>query len=637
MLKINAVRIVRFFVVLALVTVAGRFAVADVAAQQQAPGAEYAPDAVLVQFAPSADTESAAAAEATAEAVSGGEIIREFSLVPGLTYLRLPLGADVMQTIEKLKAIDGIVYAEPDYMVYPTDTIPNDTRWAEQWAFATVRAPLAWDVTTGAADVVIAVIDTGVDTTHPDLINNLWTNPGEIADNGIDDDNNGYIDDINGWDFYDNDNNPMDGNSHGTHVAGTICAEGNNELGVVGVVWHCKIMSLRFMGPNGGFSSAVVDALGYLVAKQVKLSNNSWGGDGYSVSLYNAINNAKAVNHLFVAAAGNSNNDNDAVAFYPSSYDLDNIVAVAASNETNVMASFSNWGATRVDLAAPGVNILSTWPNGGYAALSGTSMSTPLVTGALATLYGLHPGWTYQQARDNLFHTVQRFDSMTGLTLTGGIPDLAAAVAVAAAVPQDPSVLVASAPVTNQIDLAWSDNASNETGYTIERTTDHVAWERILTLPGGSITASDTGCWSYECFYRVQAINDAGYSGYSNVVSVTPILPSGLHVGDLDGSTAIPQPKQWDAIVTIFVHDEYHAPVVNATVTGVWSSKMGQGSCRTDNAGRCLVSKRKLKTNIASLSFRITSITEATHPYQPNFNHDPDGDSTGTVIVVMRP
>ena len=150
---------------------------ADVAAQQSAPGAEYAPDAVLVQFAPSADTESAAAAEAA----SGGEIIREFSLVPGLTYMRLPLGADVIQTIEKLKGIDGIVYAEPDYVVYPTDTISNDTRWAEQWAFATVRAPLAWDVTTGAADVVIAVIDTGVDTTHPDLINNLWTNPGEIA------------------------------------------------------------------------------------------------------------------------------------------------------------------------------------------------------------------------------------------------------------------------------------------------------------------------------------------------------------------------------------------------------------------------------------------------------------------------
>ena len=203
----------------------------------------------------------------------------------------------------------------------------------------------------------------------------------------------------------------MDSNSHGTHVAGTICAEGNNELGVVGVVWHCKIMSLRFMGPGGGFSSAVVDALGYLVAKQVKLSNNSWGGDGYSVSLYSAISNAKAVNHLFVAAAGNSNNDNDAVAFYPSSYDLDNIVAVAASNETNAKASFSNWGATRVDLAAPGVSILSTVPNAGYATLSGTSMATPVVTGALAMLYGVHPGWTYQQARDNLFHTVQRVRS----------------------------------------------------------------------------------------------------------------------------------------------------------------------------------------------------------------------------------
>ena len=143
-------------------------------------------------------------------------------------------------------------------------------------------------------------------TTHPDLINNLWTNPDEIAGNGIDDDSNGYIDDIHGWDFYDNDNDPMDSNSHGTHTAGTICAEGNNGLGVTGVVWRCKLMVLRFMGPAGGFSSAVVDALGYLVAKKVHLSNNSWGGDGYSVSLYTAIDNAKVVNHLFVAAAGNN-------------------------------------------------------------------------------------------------------------------------------------------------------------------------------------------------------------------------------------------------------------------------------------------------------------------------------------------
>lgn len=633
MLKNNVARIVRVFAVLILVIVLTRLPVADVAAQQGRSVGEYAPDAVLVQFLPGAGAEVVAAAEAAA----GGDIVKEYSLVPGLTYMHLSADVDVMQTIEKLKGIDGVVYAEPDYVVYPTDTIPNDTRWAEQWAFATVRAPLAWDTSTGAGDVVVAVIDTGVDTTHPDLINNLWTNPDEIAGNGIDDDNNGYIDDIHGWDFYDNDNNPMDSNSHGTHTAGTICAEGNNGQGVAGVVWRCKIMALRFIGPNGGFSSAVVDALSYLVAKQVKLSNNSWGGDGYSVSLYNAINNAKAVNHLFIAAAGNNNSDNDAVAFYPSSYNLDNIVAVAASDEANAKASFSNWGAMRVDLAAPGVSILSTVPNAGYATLSGTSMAAPLVTGALATLYGLHPGWTYQQARDNLFATVQRTDSMPGLTVTGGILDLAAAAEAAAAAPQDPTNLAASSHVTNQIDLAWSDNASNESGYAIERSIDQVAWERIMTLPSNSTAAIDTGCLSLECFYRVQAINDFGYSGYSNVVSATPLLPPGIHVGDLDGSSVLSRPKQWDATVTILVHDEYHAPVANATVTGVWSNKMGQSTCRTDGAGQCSVLKSKLKTNIPSISFRITAIAEATHPYQPNFNHDPDGDSTGTVIVVTRP
>jgi hypothetical protein len=396
-------------------------------------------------------------------------------------------------------------------------------------------------------------------------------------------------------------------------------------------------MALRFMGPAGGFSSAVVEALGYLVAKGVKISNNSWGGDGYSVSLYNAINNAKAANHLFVAAAGNSNSDNDIVAYYPPSYHLDNIVAVAASDQAGTKASFSNWGATRVDLAAPGVSILSTVPNGGYAALSGTSMATPHVTGAVATLFGLHPGWTYQQARTALFGSVYPSATMSGLTVTGGILDLAAADQIAIAVPQDPTELSASNQTPGQIALTWRDNASSESGYAVERSTDQANWERILTLVANSTQGKDTGCFSDPCFYRIQGFNDFGGSGYTNIVAATPIMPPNAHIGDLDGSATPVQGKTWGAVVTILVHDEGHRPVANAIVSGTWNTDAKPATCQTTALGQCTLAKRNIKADLRSVTFRVTGVAQATHPYQPSLNHDPDGDSTGTVIVVMRP
>src|SRR5918999_1287399 len=263
-------------------------------------------------------------------------------------------------------------------------------------------APEAWNTGTGTAATVVAVIDEGVDVSHPDLRNNIWKNPGEVPGNGVDDDRNGYVDDVNGFDFANDDASvydpdPIDGSGdeHGTHVAGTIAAEGNNGAGITGVNWQAKVMALKFLGPNSGSTLDAVEAINYAVAKGADISNNSWGYVGSpSRSLKDAITRADNAGLLFVAAAGNGGadgvgDDNDANSTntnYPSSFSNPNIISVAATDNRDRLASFSNFGASTVDLGAPGVNVLSTLPGNRYGYYSGTSMATPHVTGVAALL-----------------------------------------------------------------------------------------------------------------------------------------------------------------------------------------------------------------------------------------------------------
>ena len=321
-----------------------------------------------------------------------------------VSVVKLPKELLVEEAIERYEASSEIEYAEPDFIMKPSLTT-NDPSFSKLYGLnntgqtggtpdADVDSPEAWDITTGSSSTVVAVIDTGTDIKHPDLKNNIWVNSGETAGNGIDDDKNGYVDDVNGWDFYNNDASVFDAaseDSHGTHVAGTIAAEGNNGIGVVGVNWRAKIMPLKFLGPDGGYTSDAVGALNYAVAKGAKISNNSWGGGGFSKTLYNAIKKADDSGHLFMAAAGNGGadgvgDDNDVTSHYPSSYDLPNVVSVAATNNQDALAGFSNYGSSSVDLAAPGVSISSTLPSNTYGSYSGTSMATPHVTGAAALL-----------------------------------------------------------------------------------------------------------------------------------------------------------------------------------------------------------------------------------------------------------
>ncbi len=322
------------------------------------------------------------------------------------------------------KVMGPLSICEPDYE-YTLSAVPNDPQFSGLWGMAAIDAPAAWDVSVGTQDVVVAIIDTGIDYTHPDLMGNLWVNPGEIAANGIDDDGNGYIDDVYGINAAAHSGNPYDDNGHGTHVAGTIGASGNDGFGVVGVNWNVRIMPLKFLTASGsGTLSGAMEAIDYMVAMKnrgvnIRLSNNSWGGGGYSQALNNAIARARDAGILFIAAAGNESNDNDAHASYPAGYDLSNVVSVAAVDQNFNLAYFSNFGAQTVDIAAPGVSILSTVPGGGFAKLSGTSMATPHVTGALALLLASEPGITNEAAVARLYDAAVPVASLSGVVRTG--------------------------------------------------------------------------------------------------------------------------------------------------------------------------------------------------------------------------
>ncbi|NDC38590.1 MAG: hypothetical protein EBZ48_11125, partial [Proteobacteria bacterium] len=319
-----------------------------------------------------------------------------------------------------------VKYCSPNYIVHAGSN-PNDSRFGELWGMSSssgIDGARAWDVTTGSDNEVVAVVDTGIDYTHPDLAANVWTNPGEIPGNGIDDDGNGYVDDLHGINAATNSGNPMDDNGHGTHVSGTIAAVGDNNLGVAGVNWHTKVVAAKFLSAGGsGTLSDAIKAIDYIVdlknrGVNIRVMNNSWGGGGYSAPLYNAIARANAAGIIFVAAAGNESNDNDSSAAYPSGYELPNVVSVAAVDQEGNLASFSNYGAQTVDIAAPGVSILSTLPGGGYGRYSGTSMATPHVTGALALLLGHEPDLSAAQAIERLYTSGRTLSTLSGVVRT---------------------------------------------------------------------------------------------------------------------------------------------------------------------------------------------------------------------------
>jgi subtilisin family serine protease len=334
--------------------------------------------------------------------------LRRYQHLPQLAVATLASGADVDKAIAEYQNMPGVKAAELDHKVRKT-AIPNDPRFAQQWHLGAgkgINAIEAWDQTTGDDELVVAVIDTGVDYLHADLAGNIWQNPGETAGDGIDNDNNGYIDDIRGINPADDNVDPMDEDGHGTVIAGIISARTNNNVGVAGINWNVKILPCRFMDVNGdGFISDAIECLDYVLDLKLNhnvnivASNNSWGAAINSQALYNAIAAHNDAGILFVASAGNENSQ---AKFYPAAFDLPNIISVTAHDEQGNKANFANYGRDWVSLSAPGVEIISTDLDNGYASASGTSMAAPMVAALAALAKAAEPALTMQQLRGRL-------------------------------------------------------------------------------------------------------------------------------------------------------------------------------------------------------------------------------------------
>lgn len=462
--------------------------------------------------------------------------LRSFRLDPDLLHIKVPEAIGTEQAIYLLNQNPNVEYAEKNGILHMVIE-PDDPYFEDQYQWglhntgqeggkvdADIDAPEAWDIFTGSSDIVVAVIDTGVDYGHIDFKDlegnmvNIWTNEDEIPYNNIDDDNNGFKDDIHGWDFVKDDNTPEDINGHGTHVAGIIGAATNNDEGIAGVNWNVKIMVLKALRDNASLdAAAAAQAIDYATENDAHLSNNSWGSGTNYGTIYAAIGRARDAGKLFIAAAGNYQEglkwyDNDIKPVYPSSHDLDNIISVAATNRNDNRWSKSHYGAYSVDLGAPGEEIYGTLPNDDYGSYNGTSMAAPHVAGVAALVWGHRPYLSWWQVKTTIMDSVDPLSSLSGKVRSGGrlnaynalttpTPDLPAA----------PSNLY-SFPDCYEIRLTWQDNSDNEDGFKIYRKFGN-KWFWLGWVGPNVTTWTDTEllCGELYCYY-VRAYNQDGIS-----------------------------------------------------------------------------------------------------------------------------
>lgn len=411
-------------VVLAAIVLLGFAPLAS--AQQPSEVYPHHPGRVLVKF-----KAHISRAQAAAYAADAGLEVMKVTPITGIHIMKIKGTQSVKDMIEALKKNPEVEYAEPDYEVHALAIFPDDPSFPSQWALhntgqtggtadADIDAPEAWDLQTSASSIVVALIDTGVDYTHEDLAANMWTNSGEIPGDGLDNDGNGFIDDIHGYDFFNDDGDPMDINGHGTLVAGVIGAIGNNATGVVGITWDVQLMAVKILDQLGNTSASMaILAIEYATLMGAKILNNSWGGSGPSQALKDSITATDSAGILFVTGAGNAGKDNDLTPVFPANFDVPNVVAVAATDHTDTLGA-SNWGKLSVDLAAPGVQTLNTVPGNSYRTGTGTSLSAPHVSGAAALLWAHLPGLSHRDVKSYLMSTVDPLTGEGAMTFTGG-------------------------------------------------------------------------------------------------------------------------------------------------------------------------------------------------------------------------
>lgn len=501
------------------------------AAAIRATGAHVANE-VLVKLRPGITSVDLYALEQQADVDSDDEV----ATVAGGTIWRLHSRSKSSdQLLATLAANSSVVFVEANG-IWGLDLTPNDTRYSELWgmkntgqvintvagtAGADISAETAWGVTTGSRSIVVGVVDTGIDYKHTDLAANVWNNPGGIG---------GCAAGTHGYNAITKVCDPLDDQYHGTHVAGTIGAVGNNGLGVVGVNWISSIMGLKFLDSTGsGTTANAISAIDFAVNAKiagvnVRVLSNSWGGGGFSQALLDEINKANANDILFVAAAGNNGTNNDVTPHYPSSYNTPNMVAVAATDNNDLLASFSNFGATSVHLGAPGVDILSLQPGNLYQYLSGTSMATPHVSGVAALVLAKTPSLTTAQLKSAILNNVDPIPSLTGNCTTGGRLNAAKAVGGAPAPcnpPAAPAGLTATGGVS-RADLSWGAVAGSTEYHVLRSTTTGGPYSQV----GVSTTTSfaDTGLAAGTYYYVVRAFATCE-SANSNQATATVTAP----------------------------------------------------------------------------------------------------------------
>lgn len=411
----------------------------------------HVPNQVLVQFRYGVTDEAKEALRGRVSAQTEDVVVsqdRRSDFKGDLELWNLSPGLAIAQAVRDLQRDPTIEFVEPNW-IYQHHATSNDlyytngSLWGMYGDGTSPSNPFgsqageAWVNKTNCSSVYVGIIDEGMMFTHEDLAGNVWTNPYDPVD-GVDNDGNGYIDDIHGWDFAGNDNSVFDGkDAHGTHVSGTVAAHGGNGKGVAGVCWQAQLISLKFLGNAGGTTANAIKAVNYVTDLKTRhglnivATNNSWGGGGYSIGLYNAIESAGVANILFVAAAGNSGVNVESSPQYPASYPSANIISVAAIDKSGNLASWSNYGSASVDLGAPGVSIWSTVPGkrgqSAYSSYSGTSMATPHVTGAAALYAAAHPNTQAAAIKGAILSTVVPTGSLGGKTVTGGRLNISAA------------------------------------------------------------------------------------------------------------------------------------------------------------------------------------------------------------------